>query len=96
MPTELVAYVLAGWVALAAAVVMLALYRRWVARGEYDALHVRDSESVQIPQQDLFARRLNRIDSLGKILTAVAIAYGLVLAGTYLYQHWQQGNQIRY
>jgi hypothetical protein len=43
------------WVATAAVVGSLALYRRFVSRAEVDAIHLRESESSEIPRQEAMA-----------------------------------------
>ena len=76
------------WVAMAAVVATLAIYRALVARKEDDFLHVRESE-VQLTQtQAAVDRRLNMIDIWGKALTAAVVVYGLVIAGLYLYDEF--------
>ena len=73
------------WAVLAAGVIVLALYRLTVDKNDYTVLHVRRSELSLIPQQVLRAEKLDIIDRWGKILTVVAIAYGLAIAVGYLY-----------
>ena len=84
----------AAWTLLAAVVIGLAIYRKLVTRGELDLVHIRDSEAALIPQQELLTRRLNWIDHRGKLLTVVTVAYGLLIAASYLIRLWQEGNQM--
>jgi hypothetical protein len=90
MNTSLIPFV-AGWLALACAVAGLAIYRWVISSQEDEMLHVRDSESVHITQQATVAQRLEKIDRWGKILTVVAMAYGVLLATAYFYQVWMAG-----
>lgn len=92
MPTSWAIYV-CTWTVFAVGVIALALYRKYLARGEYDVLHIRDAESPLIAGQATFARRLETIDHWGKLLTTIAIGYGLMICGAFLYQIWQQSNQ---
>jgi len=83
---------LASWVFLAFAVAGLAGYRKLVAMHEDDMLHVRDSEYGRVAGQAATAHRLEVVDRWGKLLTVVAAAYGLLLAGVYVYQVWLEGS----
>ena len=80
----------AGWLALACAVAGLAIYRKLVSTQEDDTLHVLDNES-HILRQAALAHRLETVDHWGKILTVIAMFYGVVLAVGYCYQVWMAG-----
>ena len=84
----------AVWILLAAVVIGLALYRKLVSGGEFDVLHVRDSEAALIPQQQFVARRLDWIDHWGKLLTVATVAYGFLIAMVYLVVVWQDANRM--
>jgi hypothetical protein len=73
------------WFTVVAVVVTLALYRRVAAGNPFTVLHVRNSEVALLPEQRAVARRLDRIDCWGKILTGVAIGYGMLLVFAYIY-----------
>jgi hypothetical protein len=79
---------IAIWAVLTAGLFTLIIYRRILASGEYDVLHIRESEFPLVPQQAAFARRVERVDFWGKLLTVVTICYGLVLCAVFLYQVW--------
>lgn len=76
------------WVLLAATVLVLAAWRKAVARGEDDSLHVSDGQAAAVPHQIAVAQKLEKIDRWGKTATIVAVVYGLALLATYLYQVW--------
>lgn len=76
------------WGVLAASVLVLLVWRKSVARNEDDQLHVLNVNVVS--QQTAVANKLEMIDKWGKIVTAVTVAFGLVIAGLYLYQMWIQ------
>lgn len=76
------------WMILALVVVGLLAYRRWVSRNEDDTLHVMESESGMVSQQAAMAEKLEFIDKWGKVLTVVALVYGLLVGCAYLYQSW--------
>jgi hypothetical protein len=82
------------WILLAAVVIGLALYRKLVSRGEFDVLHVRDSEAELIPQQQFVARRLDWIDHWGKLLTVATLVYGFLITAVYLVVVWQDANRM--
>lgn len=81
------------WVVMAAAVGSLALYRKYVSRAEVDVLHLRDTESGQIPQQEAIGHQLEAIDRWGKLFTIILIAYGVLIACGYMYIAWGATNQ---
>ena len=79
------------WAVLALAVISLIVYRRVVAAGEDDMIHISDAAGSVTSQQVTVAQKLDQIDKWGKMLTVVAVAYGVVLAGIYVYQSWVSG-----
>jgi len=82
------------WVILASAVIVLALYRKFAARGEDDMLHVRDAETAIVRKQSNLARTLNSIDRWGKLLTITVVLYGVVLLARFFYIGWEQSQQL--
>lgn len=81
-------FLLGIWMAMALLVLALAIYRRFVAREEDDMLHVRDSEAKLNEKQQRVDRQLTLIDRWGQTLTVLAVVYGLVLGGAFLYQEY--------
>lgn len=79
------------WALLAIVVFALIAYRRHVAGEEDDTLRVLEPASV-VSHQVVVAQKLEKIDRWGKILTALAVLYGLALAGLYLYQQYLQAT----
>jgi len=73
---------LAIWVVLALAVLILLVRRKMIASKEDDNIHVMSGPN---PQQTVVAAKLEVIDKWGKILTVIAVAFGLVLATLYVY-----------
>lgn len=73
------------WGALAITVIALILLHRSVARQEDAQLNV--LETAAVAQQHLaLEHKIAVVDKWGKILTAIAVVYGLVLAVLYVYQ----------
>ncbi len=77
-----------GWVVLAVIVVILAIYRWRMMNQEDDSLHVSESEAGAVGQQVVLAKKLAVLDRWGKILTVLAVLYGIGLVAFYLYQGW--------
>jgi ABC-type transport system involved in cytochrome c biogenesis permease subunit len=78
------------WVLLALAVIGLLVWRKAVASHEDDNLHVLDGGGAD---QTVVAHKLDQIDKWGKILTVIALVYGVILGAAYAYQAWIQTSQ---
>ena len=76
------------WVVLAATVLFMISYRWWIAKDEDDTLHLRVSDVGVVSRQSVTARKLEYIDHWGKILTVVALFYGLVIVSVAIYRVW--------
>ncbi len=81
-----------SWAALAAIVLILAIYRSILAGKNDQTVHISDLETSMIAQQTATAGRLDKVDRIGKTLTVVALLYGLALAAAWIYQVWQQSG----
>ena len=86
---------LAMWGALALSVPGLALYRKWIAVGEDDSIHVSGDGSA-IGKQEFMCHRLDAIDRWGKILTTLVIVAGLALLAVFIYVSWQASLKTGY
>ena len=75
------------WIALALAVLALAAYRKLISTKEDENLHLADGPSASV-QQEVVAHKLDAIDKWGKLLTVIAVAFGLLLMSIYTYQTW--------
>ena len=83
------------WSAMAAAVVGLALYRKFVSYyKEDDLIHVGPGEEKLISQQVEVTKTLDKVDRMGQILTIVTAVSGLVLAIVYLYGVYQESQKL--
>ncbi len=82
------------WLVLALCVAGLALYRKLLASQEDDIVHVTSGESKVISKQLNVAQKLEKIDHIGKTLTIVLVAYGVILGGWLIYQGWLQSAKI--
>ena len=84
-----------AWSLLAAVVVGLALYRKFVAYyREDDLIHVGPGEEKFINQQVEVTKTLDKVDRLGQILTVVTVVSGLILAVVYLYGVYLDGQKL--
>jgi hypothetical protein len=81
------------WVLMALAVLVLAVMRKMAAKDENEVIHVDDKAFED--RQAAIAGRLDKIDTWGKIVTAVTAVFGLCLLAVHLYNVWLQGQTIR-
>ncbi|MGB7762519.1 MAG: hypothetical protein WBL61_21975 [Bryobacteraceae bacterium] len=80
------------WAVMALTVIGLLVYRRIVAAGEDDMIHISEAGESITSQQVTVAQKLDQIDKWGKMLTVVTVVYGVVLAGVYVYRSWVSGG----
>ena len=76
------------WAILAASVAGLAGYRAWMASHEDDTIHLSGDGSAIAKQKSAF-HKLALVDRVGKVLTALAIASGIIILAWYSYLVWQ-------
>lgn len=81
-----------GCAVLAAVVLGLAMYRRFLASHEDDSIHI--SHDVQmVSTQRALAQRLDVIDRWGKRLTIVLFAACVLVASAFAYKAWVDSFQ---
>ena len=80
MQFNLIPY-LAIWSVFALAVIVLLVMRKVVANKEDDQLHVLEGTTTN---QLTVAHKLDVIDKWGKILTVIAVVFGLAIAAMYV------------
>ena len=81
------------WIVLATCIIALFVRRKMLASHEDDSLHV--MQSGPLAQQVVLANKLDQIDKWGKILTVIAVVFGLLVGAAYVYQVWVQSTQIQ-
>jgi hypothetical protein len=81
-----------GWALLAFIVVLLAGYRKYISIDENETLHLDDPAESR--HQVAIAQKLEVIDKWGKLFTAIAAVYGLLLTIAYTYQIWVQATNL--
>jgi hypothetical protein len=72
-----------AWGVLLIVVVVLAVVRSKMASQEDDTLKLSDGEVSAISHQELVAKKLATVESIGKALTVLLVVTGLILAGMY-------------
>ena len=75
------------WALLGIVVLALVVYRKMVSSKEQETLHLADAAEAN--HQAVIAQKLEWIDKWGKLLTAIAAVYGVLLAAAYTYHVWQ-------
>ena len=88
-------YLFSVWCAMAALVLSLAMYRKFVARTEDDLVHLGDADDRLVIQQKAMASRLEWIDRWERILTTATIVFGLIVGALYLYNGWMDSNTLK-
>jgi hypothetical protein len=82
------------WSVLTLVVISLAIARKVVARKDDEYVHLADAELTAIPQQAALANKLDRLDSWGKNLTIVDVAFSILIVAILCYKAWQQSQII--
>lgn len=82
------------WALLGIATLGLALYRKLLSNKEQDVIQLAPGEETHIPQQRDLARKMSSVDRWGKTMTVATAVIGLFLAGSYLYQAWQDPSSV--
>ena len=75
------------WALLAIVVLALVVYRKMVSSKEQETLHLADLAEAN--HQAVIGQKLEWIDKWGKLLTVIAVVYGVLLAAAYTYHVWQ-------
>lgn len=75
-----------AWIFLALIVLGLALYRKFIALGGDNYVHLSEGEARLIPHQIMINQKIDQIDRRGEILTIAALIAGLGLACLYFYR----------
>jgi hypothetical protein len=84
------------WALLAVVVLAFALYRKVITfHGDDEFIHLSAGEERLIPQQVALGRKLEFIDRWGQLLTICTAAFGLLIAGVFLYQAWEASLLIK-
>ena len=82
------------WSAMAVVVLLMAAYRKIVARSEDDLVHLGDSDAVLVTRQKSVAGRLEFIDRWGTIFTIITVAFGLIIGTISMDRGWIESGQL--
>jgi hypothetical protein len=74
------------WALIAIVVLALIAYRKLVSFQEEETLHL--GNAAEANHQAVIGRKLDWIDKWGKLLTVIAVVYGVLLAAAYTYRVW--------
>lgn len=84
-----------GWVLLLVVVIVLAFYRSRLAREEDDIPHISEPEAeVYASRQIAIARKLEKVEFWGKLLTVLLILYGLAIVAAFSYKAWTESYRL--
>ena len=81
------------WACLALALLGILVYRKLMLH-EDDFVHLSDGEAKAISQQAAVAHKLDVVDRWVRILTTITLATGVLLAGAFLYQLWNESAKL--
>jgi uncharacterized membrane protein len=76
---------------LIAALILVAFWRKTVAVQEDPALHLGAAHAGTAAEQVAVAKKLAQIDKWMKVLSVVAVVFGLLLGALALYKAWVLG-----
>jgi len=85
---------IAVWAAMALVVLILAAWRQFIDLHEDDTVHLADGEQGMIKEQETLARKVGKLTLWSRVMTAATVAYGIGLAGFYLYQQWIESTKL--
>lgn len=73
------------WIVIAAALAIIYAYRKIIAGGSDELVHLSDASDMVIAKQEATARTIQQLDRVVMILAVVFIVYGLALGGWQIY-----------
>jgi phage terminase Nu1 subunit (DNA packaging protein) len=84
-----------SWLIMLAVLIVVALYRKWLARTEDDTVHLSDFEGRIVHHQATLAKQLERVEMAGKVITIAFVLYTLTLIGRIIYLGWMDSLQMK-
>ncbi len=83
-----------SWLALAATLIGLMIYRKHASRNEDDFLHVSHTTAGMLNTQAATAHQMDVLDRWVGILLTAVLVYGLGIGAWFLYQVWQANSKL--
>jgi preprotein translocase subunit SecG len=80
------------WVVIAVALAIMYAYRKIVAGGSDELVHLSDVSDAVIAKQEATARTIQQLDRVVMILAIVFVVYGIVLGGLEVYQAFNSSS----
>lgn len=77
-----------GWGCFTVGLMLLTFYRRWLEAHNDHFVHLAESESAALQQQEMCNRALHRVERLGESLTIFDVVSGVMLFAILFYQVW--------
>ncbi|MBV9268711.1 MAG: hypothetical protein JO061_21260 [Acidobacteriaceae bacterium] len=84
-----------SWFAILMVLIVVALYRKWLARTEDDTVHLSDLEDKVLQHQQTLAKQLARVDLTGKVITIAFVLYTVTVIGRIIYLGWMDSLQVK-
>ena len=81
------------WLAMAVVLAIVIAYRKIVAGGVDELVHVSDPSNLTIQKQEITARKLQQLDRVAMALGILTVLYGLALGGMAIYQAFETGGK---
>lgn len=82
------------WAVMAAAVLIIAVWRQLVDLHEDDSIHLGDQETAVVKEQATMAKKQEAIGKVSRVLTVATLIYGMALGGYYLYEQWVLSGKL--
>jgi hypothetical protein len=74
------------WIVIAAALMIIYVYRKMVAGSSDELVHLSDVSDAVLEKQEATASKIQQLDRLVMILAIVFVVYGIALGGLQIYQ----------
>jgi Ca2+/H+ antiporter len=91
--SQLLVFLLVFWSVVLVALIGLFLYRQQIARHEDDFVHLSNPDARVVTEQSAIAQRLDVLDRWMRIGIIVAVVFGVLVLGAYIYDVWNAGLQ---
>lgn len=79
---------------MAAAVLVLAVWKQLAEMHEDDSIHLGDQETAIVREQVTMAKRQEAIGRWSRVLTVATLIYGMALGSYYLYEQWVVSGKL--